>query len=299
MTFNINEFTTPDQLNQLIERAITEDLGPDRLDITTQTFIPENLTATAHVIARQPGTLAGAALIPHIIAAYNPNIALQAHLEDGATLQPGSNIATLTGPLRGILSAERLVLNFITHLSGIATLTSQFVKLTAGTPAKICDTRKTLPGLRHLQKYAVACGGGTNHRIGLHDAVLIKDNHLAHLHLDNLTAAVNLAAEKARQTQPNLKFVQVEVDTLDQLKHVLAADIDMVLLDNMSHDQLKQAVQLRDQLALAVLLEASGNVNLQTAQAIAQTGVDRISIGALTHSVPSLDCGLDIREDAP
>ncbi|WP_432797038.1 carboxylating nicotinate-nucleotide diphosphorylase [Poriferisphaera sp. WC338] len=293
----LSDYIAPAAISSIIQQAVDEDLGPNRIDVTSQTFIPETLTATAHIIARKPGILCGAALLPQITATYDPAITLTIHVNDGSRIQPQDNIVTLTGPLRSILPAERIALNFVTHLSGVATLTDQFVQLTEGTSAKICDTRKTIPGLRGLQKYAVACGGGTNHRIGLYDAVLIKDNHLAHLHMENLSAAITEACHRARAAHPNLKFVQVEVDTLEQLVQALTAPVDIVLLDNMPPEVLQQAVAMRNKLSPTIQLEASGNVNLQTTHAIAEAGVDRISIGALTHSAPSLDFGLDIHEN--
>ncbi len=196
--------------------------------------------------------------------------------------------------MRDLLAIERVALNLLCHLSGVATLTAQYVAKCKGTKAGIYDTRKTLPGLRGLQKYAVACGGGRTHRIGLYDAVLIKDNHLAGTPISKLAEMLTKSAGQARRLTPGLQFVEVEVDTLDQLCEVLKAPVDIVLLDNMRPSLLQQAVTMRDATAPKIELEASGGVNLDTVAEISRTGVDRISVGALTHSAPSLDIGLDI-----
>lgn len=292
------DYASPELVRTAIAWAVEEDLGPVRRDITTQTLVPESARTTAAMRSRKPGCLSGLALLPEIVRAYDPSITLRLPKQDGQSIAPGEVAAEFTGSLRSILMMERVALNFTTHLSGIATLTAQYVALTKGTRARICDTRKTLPGLRAFQKYAVACGGGTNHRIGLFDAMLVKDNHIAHLSLQELPHALATAIRAARRATPAIAFVEVEVDTLEQLAQVLAmptdARPDMMLLDNMGPDLLRQAVSMRDAKAPNVLLEASGGVNLQTVAAIAQTGVDRISIGALTHSAPSLDLGLDI-----
>ena len=221
---------------------------------------------------------------------------LSRHAEDGERLEAGATFLSVQGPLRGILAAERTLLNYVGHLSGIATLTARYVERTAGTRAAICDTRKTMPGMRMLEKWAVRCGGGTNHRIGLFDAMLVKDNHVAGLAPKEMAERVASAASDARMRSP-LRFVEVECDTLDQLRAILslpAGTVDMVLLDNMRPAQLADAVRMRDSAAPAVLLEASGGVHLDDVAAIAATGVDRISVGALTHSAPCLDVGLDI-----
>lgn len=283
-----------DELADLIRRARAEDLGPDGTDVTSDLFIPADLKAKASVVARQPGYLSGAALLNQVVSTYDTSISVQVATPDGSAIKPGQTVATLTGPLRSILTAERVALNFMTMLSGVATLTARYVEQTAGTRAKVYDTRKTLPGLRGLQKYAVACGGGATHRMGLYDAVLLKDNHLAQVGDGNLTNAVTDAVQKCRAAHPGLKFVMIEVDTLTQLEQVLTTGIDIVLLDNMTTDQLIRAVEMRNRILPGVELEASGGVTLDTIRAIAQTGVDRISVGALTHSAPALDLGLDI-----
>ncbi len=269
-------------------------MGHKGLDLTSQTFIEADRQGKATFRARKEGKLAGAALLQWIARIYDPSLEVEEHMADGDNLTTGCDIATVTGPLQSILSFERVALNFMTHLSGIASMTWQFVQLTQGTKAGIFDTRKTIPGLRSLAKYAVVCGGGQNHRIGLFDAILIKDNHIAHIPLEQLGEALKVSFAAARQSENPPKFIEVEVDNLEQLKRVLDCGVDMVLLDNMDNDTLKQAVAIRDELAPTVQLEASGTVNLSTVADIAKTGVDRISVGAITHSAPTLDIGLDI-----
>ena len=287
-------FVTPAELETLVTLARREDMGPDARDLTSELFIPATLTGRALFRARKPGQLAGVAIIPTVARLYDPRLTTHPLLTDGSALHADQALAEVAGPLRSLLAMERVALNFLTHLSGIASLTARYRAATAGTRAVICDTRKTIPGLRQLAKYAVVCGGGVSHRLGLYDAVLIKDNHLAHLGLPDLAQAVQQAVARARVLQPAPKFVQVEVDTLAQLERVLPVQPDMVLLDNMTPDLLRQAVALRDRVAPNVQLEASGGVNLDTVRDIARTGVDRISIGALTHSAPALDIGLDV-----
>ena len=290
----LDVFITRDELIATIERAKREDMGEINRDITSQVFIPGDRPCVATMHARKSGVLAGAALFPLIAQAYDPAIKLDSNKHDGDALAPRDAIATFKGPLRSVLAMERIALNFATHLAGIATLTAAFVNAVKGTKAKICDTRKTIPGLRGLEKYAVACGGGCNHRIGLYDAVLVKDNHLAHVPAGDLQKTLDEAIQRARAAQPPPAFIEVEVDTLEQLERVLSCDVDIVLLDNMTTSQLQQAVTMRDRAAPKVELEASGGVNLDTVRSIAATGVDRISVGALTHSAPALDLGLDI-----
>lgn len=291
---HLNDFIDDPTLRLLTETAKLEDLGPEGVDVTSACFIDNSAMGRASFVARDPGRLAGLAALPTVCSAYGGRIELALHASDGDAVEPGQSLATLAGPMREVLAIERVALNLLTHLSGVATLTAQYVACCAGTNAKVCDTRKTLPGLRGLQKYAVACGGGTTHRIGLYDAVLIKDNHLAGTPLELLAGRLTETAEQARQLNPDLKFVEVEVDTLEQLAQVLKAPIDIALLDNMPPDMLTQAIAIRNEHAPAIELEASGGVSLDTIGDIAKTGVDRISVGALTHSAPSLDIGLDI-----
>jgi nicotinate-nucleotide pyrophosphorylase (carboxylating) len=256
-----------------------------------------------NVVARKPGVLAGSPIGRMVFAALDPSITWTAHKADGDVLAPGDVVATVAGSLGQLLVGERTMLNFLTHLSGIATLTRQFVDAVVGTSACILDTRKTLPGYRLLEKYAVRCGGGVNHRMGLYDGVLIKDNHLAawtsqrkprgpapSVPPNTIAAAVRTAREKS----PPGVSIEVEVDTLDQLRDALEGAPDIVLLDNMDAATLRQAVAIRDAFTKTkILLEASGGVTLATVRAIAETGVERISIGALTHSAPALDLAFD------
>lgn len=288
-------FLTPADLRALLATAKREDLGEAGLDATGELLIEVGRQGRAAFVARKPGVLAGGAFLPEIAAAFGSSLKLELRLTDGAPLAPGAVIATVAGPLQDILAFERTALNLLGHLSGVASLARQYADAAAGTRARIHDTRKTLPGLRGLQKYAVACGGGHTHRMGLFDAVLVKDNHIAHLQTGELTAFLARTAGKARERFPQVKFVMVEVDTLAQLEAVLAAPgVDLILLDNMDSATLRQAVALRDARAPKIELEASGGVTLDTVRAIAQTGVDRISVGALTHSAANLDIGLDI-----
>lgn len=278
--------------NTLIHRALEEDLR-DVGDVTCLAVLPPELEATVLVVARQPGRLSGSVLAEAVFGELDESVSWQPQLADGDPLAAGSVIASVTGPVRSLLSGERTALNFLTHLSGIASLTSRYVEAVHGTAAVILDTRKTIPGYRDLQKYAVRCGGGTNHRRGLFDAILIKDNHLAFL--DSRQRAIPEVLKTARDFSDahGKLVVQVEVDTAEQLQLALAAEPDMVLLDNMTTDQLRSAVDMRDRHSPKTLLEASGGVTLETVRAIAETGVDRISVGALTHSAPALDIGFD------
>ena len=278
-----------------VARALAEDLG-EAGDVTGQAMIPADTHATAVVRLRSDGVACGGAVAEEVIRQAAVDARLSRHAEDGERLEAGATFLSVQGPLRGILAAERTLLNYVGHLSGIATVTARYVERTAGTRAVICDTRKTMPGMRMLEKWAVRCGGGTNHRIGLFDAMLVKDNHVAGLAPKEMAERVASAVSDARMRTP-LRFVEVECDTLDQLRAILAlpaGTVDMVLLDNMVPAQLADAVRMRDAAAPAVLLEASGGVRLDDVPAIAATGVDRISVGALTHSAPCLDVGLDI-----
>ena len=281
----------------LIPLALDEDLQ-QRGDLTSQATISESATATVEVVAREAGVLSGSVLIALVyqaLAERMPSQALcrvQLLLEDGSPLKPGSVIAIVSGPVRALLSGERTTLNFMIHLSGIASQTAQFVERTQGSRAVLLDTRKTLPGYRTLQKYAVRCGGGSNHRMGLYDGILIKDNHLAAR--TDTRAADGVIAARDFLSQATLKLpVEVEVDTLEQLQDVLTVQPDIVLLDNMTPANLQRAVAIRDEHSPSTLLEASGGVNMENIGCIAGTGVDRISVGGLTHSAPALDIGYD------
>jgi nicotinate-nucleotide pyrophosphorylase (carboxylating) len=273
---------------RLIDLALAEDLGKEG-DRTSLVTIPETTQGTAAFVARSPGVLAGLPAAGMVIHAIDPTLTFTVVIPDGSRIPKNALLGRVSGPLRSILAAERTALNFLQRLSGIASLTHKYVDEAAGYRAQILDTRKTTPGWRLLEKYAVRMGGGTNHRLGLFDGILIKDNHLAGLGGD-----VRKAVEAARSYSNNEGLsVEVEVDTLEQLKTALDVKADIVLLDNMSTDQLRAAVALRNDLSPGVRLEASGGVNLGTVREIAATGVDRISVGALTHSAPALDIALD------
>ena len=280
----------------LIALALPEDLG-ESVDRTSLATIPADKRATAIFVARRDGVVAGLPVAKLVCDAIDPDLRFYSILIDGAVVAPGAVLATLSGSLRSILAAERTALNFLQRLSGIAALTRQYVDTVAGLPVQILDTRKTTPGWRLLEKYAVRCGGGVNHRIGLYDAILIKDNHIAGI---DGPSPVRRSVELARAYPGNGGLsVEVEVDSIAQLREVLGANPEIVLLDNMTLDQLRAGVQLRNQFAPDTRLEASGGITLATLRSIAETGVDRISIGALTHSAPAFDIGLDYGEPAP
>jgi nicotinate-nucleotide pyrophosphorylase (carboxylating) len=270
----------------LVRSALVEDLGLAG-DITSAAVIPSDHRSTVVMAARQPGVVAGLDAAELAFQLVDPAITLKRHLPDGATVQPGSVIATIEGPSRGLLAAERTALNFLGHLSGIATVTAGIVTAIRDTKASVVCTRKTTPGLRALEKYAVRAGGGMNHRFALSDAVLIKDNHVA------IAGGVSEAIRRAKTGVGHMVKIEVEVDTLDQLHEAMAEGIDAVLLDNMTPDQLREAVDI---VAGRAITEASGRVTPRTAPAIAASGVDLISVGWLTHSAPVLDIGLDFVE---
>jgi nicotinate-nucleotide pyrophosphorylase (carboxylating) len=276
----------------LIRLALAEDLGAAG-DLTTRALIGERETATVRIVARQRGVLAGLPVARQVFESVDSAIAWSGALADGASLERGTVVAELSGSLRSLLTGERTALNFLTHLSGIASLTRQYVAAVAGTRAGIFDTRKTLPGWRILEKYAVRIGGGRNHRIGLYDMVLIKDNHLAGWRTTGSGHTIAAAIRVARAAVGGKIAVEVEVDSLEQLRDALAGPPDIVLLDNMTCDQLRQGVAIRDATAHEVELEASGGVTLETVAEIARTGVERISVGALTHSALALDLAFD------
>ena len=277
---------TEAEIHAAVRAALAEDIGPG--DATTLATVPATARARARLRAREPLTVAGLALAETAFRELAPEVEIILSARDGQRLEAGATLLTVAGPARALLTAERVALNFLQRLSGIATLTARYVAAVAGTPVKILDTRKTTPGGRRLEKYAVACGGGTNHRTGLYDLVLIKDNHLAALR-DAQPNAIAAAVQRARTHYPRLK-VEVEADTLVQAGQAADAGADIILLDNMPPDRLREAVRL---IAGRSRTEASGGVNLQTVGAIADTGVDYISVGALTHSAPAVDLGLD------
>jgi len=292
----LSQYLSDDALRCLVSAARREDLGPDGVDVTCRAMGDAMHRLTMGVMrSRVPGRVAGLAATAVIAEVFDAAVTLETCVSDGSAIDAGAPMVVLRGPVCGLLGMERVALNFITHLSGIATLTARFVDAVADTQAVICDTRKTLPGLRALEKYAVACGGGVNHRLGLHDAVMIKDNHLASLSASRWDAELRELIVAARHVDPAPAFVQVEVDTLEQLRTVLNCGPDMLLLDNMDPRALSQAVAMRDDAAPNVLLEASGGVTLDTVRAIALSGVDRISVGAVTMSAPALDIGLDMQ----
>ncbi len=287
--------------DQIIRWAIREDMGPEGNDITSGMAIPADINSTAHIVARQAGTPAGLFLLERIAAQYGPGISVRLHYPDGGEVNAGTKIAELTGPAQAILAAERVMLNFLGRLSGIATLTHAYVAaVRQACPAEksrpaVCDTRKTTPGWRRLEKYAVRCGGGTNHRMGLYDGVMLKDNHLAALarQLGPDRTLADLTMHVRRQTPPRIP-VWLEVDTLAQLAAALPGGADIILLDNMCAADMAKAVRIRNAASGAKpLLEASGGISLSTIGDAARSGVDRISIGSLTHSAPWLDISMD------
>jgi nicotinate-nucleotide pyrophosphorylase (carboxylating) len=282
----------------LLDCALEEDLRGTG-DLTCRALIDENDQGRVHVVARTAGVLAGEPIAHMVFKRLDPAVTWETQIADGSPLESGSIIATVSGPLRALLTGERTALNFLTHLSGIATLTRNFVHAAVGTKAIILDTRKTLPGYRALHKYAVRAGGGTNHRMGLYDGVLIKDNHLAAWCRTDSGPTIADAIAQARKSTPSRLSIVVEVDTLEQLTDALDGPPDIVLLDNMDCSTLREAVAIRDKVAPTVLLEASGGVSLKAVADIARTGVDRISVGRLTHSAPALDIAFDWPDARP
>ena len=271
-------------LDPIIRLALAEDLGRAG-DLTTDATIPAGTSMEAAMVSRKPGHLAGLDAARYALNLIDRNVTWTAHAADGDSIAAGQTLVSLAGPARVILTAERTMLNLVGRLSGIATLTAQYVAAVEGTPARIVCTRKTTPGLRALEKRAVRCGGGTSHRYGLDDAILIKDNHIA------ACGSIREALTRARAYAGHLRAIEIEVDTLGQLAEALAGAPDAVLLDNMDLPTLREAVAMIGGRCVA---EASGGVSLDTVADIAATGVDFISVGALTHSAPNLDVGLDV-----
>ncbi len=283
-------------LQQLLELARAEDLGDGDL---TGSLLPGNVRADAQFVPRQRMVVCGADLLGQIANGYGKRIDTKVFVHDGQVVEAGEPLAAWAGPARDILAAERVALNFLQRLSGVATTTAEYVRATAGTGAAIYDTRKTIPGWRDLAKYAVRCGGGRNHRQGLYDAVLIKDNHLAILASAGASDPIAAIAAELDRIRPKLGpegFVELEVDTLEQLAVGLALDVDIIMLDNMPADQMAQAVAMRATSGKSerIALEASGGITLTNLTEAARTGVERIAIGAITHSAESVDIGLDI-----
>jgi nicotinate-nucleotide pyrophosphorylase (carboxylating) len=278
-------FLSPLEIDAVVTRALAEDLGRAG-DVTSIATIPEDTPAHAIVVARAAGVIAGLPLVAAAFEKLAPGIKIAANGRDGMRAAAKTALMTVDGPARAVLSAERVALNLLGRLSGVATATHEFVRRVAGTRTRICCTRKTTPGLRALEKYAVRCGGGFNHRFGLDDAILIKDNHIA------VAGGIRAVLERAKAAAGHLVKIEIEVDTLDQLREVLAVGLaDAVLLDNMDVATLRQAVEM---VAGKVALEASGGINLDTIAEIAKTGVDYASSGWITHSAPNLDVALDI-----
>lgn len=285
-------------VRRLLELARDEDLGPERRDLTSELFCDEHATVRCVVAARQDCVVAGLALVPDVLEVFECEGAVRwtAMAHDGDSAPRGAPVAIIEGAKRAVLKAERTILNTIGRLSGVATQTSRYIEaMGQGVQSVLCDTRKTTPGLRVLEKYAVVCGGGVSHRMGLYDAVLVKDNHLAGVSREALSRHVEEMARRAR-AEPSCTFVEVEVDGLEQFDRLCAVEpglVQIVLLDNFALADLRTAVEMRNRRCPQLLLEASGGVNLQTIRVIAQTGVDRISVGALTHSAVGADFGLD------
>ena len=270
----------------LIELALAEDVGSG--DITTRATVPPEQLAAGRFLVKGTGVLSGMPAVRAVFARVEPRVVVEQRVPDGARVAPGDVVATVTGPARGVLTGERVALNFLQRLSGVATITAAYVAAVAGTRARIIDTRKTTPGMRTLQKQAIRDGGGHNHRLGLADGVLIKDNHLAAI---GGRERVTRAIAAAREAAPHTLKIEIEVTTLDELEQALAAGADIVLLDNMDAPTMAEAAR---RAAGHALLEASGGVTLDTVRAIAETGVDLISVGALTHSAPALDISLEL-----
>ncbi len=300
-TVSLDESTRVDA-QTLIRLALAEDLS-DGVDCTSEALVDANELGSAQLLARGAGIVCGIQ-VAQLVLQHFPEVLWSPQVVDGQAVTANALLATFSGNSRQMLRAERTILNFMGRLSGVATLTHSFAELIRGTRARVVDTRKTTPGWRRLEKYAVLCGGGVNHRLGLFDAVLIKDNHLAQLRQtfgdeqQVIRQAVGRARQWIRAQQDRLPHgirtvVQIEVDRIEQLEFALNSQPDMILLDNMNCQQLAQAVSIRDRLAAHILLEASGGVRLDTIRAIAETGVERISVGALTHSAINFDIGLD------
>lgn len=295
---------------QLIEMAILEDIDATNLasgmDCTTAAIVPRSAHARAAFVSRSGGIICGVEVVKLALQQWAPNVELNVNIDDGERVDAGQTIGVMSGLAHDILTMERTCLNFMCRLSGVSSLTRSFVDRISGTAACVLDTRKTTPGWRRLEKYAVSCGGGKNHRMGLYDAIMIKDNHLAFFRSQvkkegevipvAIRNAKNWIDEYANEL-PNGKatVLQLEVDTLEQLRVALATDCDIVLLDNMNSEQLREAVEIRNHTSPEILLEASGGVDLDSIVEIAKTGVERISVGAVTHSATNFDIGLDWR----
>jgi nicotinate-nucleotide pyrophosphorylase (carboxylating) len=280
----------PIELSHIVERALAEDLAGG--DVTTDALIPQHIEASASFVPRKPGVIAGLDVAKAVFLRIDPEVRFSAKLVDGDVVEGGETVATVTGSLASILKAERVALNFMQRMSGIATMTADYVKAVKHTQTAIVDTRKTVPGLRALDKYAVAAGGGRNHRRNLSDGVLIKDNHIAALQAEGFS--LQHIVRRARANAPHTVKIEVEVESLEEVPAALEGGADIIMLDNMSVDAMRKAVQL---CRGKCLTEASGSITMETVAKVAETGVDMISIGALTHSVKALDIGLDFVQD--
>lgn len=296
-------FPKLDEFRDLIQLARAEDLGPPGDDVTSRLLVDEKLIGVGTLVQKAVGIVCGLPMVEHVCRAYDERLRVEQipgfHIDiiegrfSDLKITP---LVRVRGPMRSLLAAERVILNFLQRMSGVATLTQRFVRRVEGTRARITDTRKTIPGFRALDKYAVRVGGGTNHRIGLYDGLLVKDNHLAAYSLRDLSSNLSRIIQQCRGEDPK-RLVEVEVDRLDQLREVLKVDgIDVILLDNMDCPTMSRAVELRNDSSRRgkVELEASGGVTLETVRSIAETGVDRIAVGALTHSATALDISLDV-----
>ena len=272
----------------IVAGALEEDLGPG--DVTTDALIPPDIRGLGSIVAKAPGIIAGVEVALEVFRQANPDVETRTLIADGSEVSPGVVVAEVEGSIAGILKGERVALNFLQRLSGIATATSMYVKAAQGTKARIVDTRKTVPGIRQLEKYAVRMGGGHNHRYNLADGILIKDNHIAALRARGLGLVEIVSL--ARENSPHTLRVEIEVESIEEAREALEAGADVILLDNMSPEEMRQVVTMTDGRRL---LEASGGINLETVRAVAETGVDLISVGALTHSVMAMDISLDLR----
>ena len=272
----------------IVERALEEDLGPG--DITTDALIPPDIRGLGLMVAKTTGVIAGVGVALEVFRQTDPAVDARVLMADGSEVLPGDVVAEVSGSIAGILKAERVALNFVQRLSGIATATSSYVKAVQGTRANIIDTRKTVPGIRQLEKYAVRVGGGHNHRYNLADGILIKDNHIAALRAQELGLAEIVS--RARENSPHTLRVEIEVESVEEAREALEARADVIMLDNMTPEEMREVVTMAGG---RCLLEASGGINLDTVRAVAETGVDLISVGALTHSVKAMDIGLDMR----
>ena len=272
----------------IVERALEEDLGQG--DITTDSLIPADIRGMASMVAKTAGVVAGVEVALEVFRQTDPSVATRVLMADGSSVSPGDVVAELEGSIAGILKGERVALNFVQRLSGIASATSTYVEAVQGTRAHIIDTRKTVPGIRQLEKYAVRVGGGHNHRYNLADGILIKDNHIAALRAQEL-GLVEIV-NRARDNSPHTLRVEIEVESIEEAREALEARADVIMLDNMSPEEMRQVVSMTGG---RCLLEASGGINLDTVRAVAETGVDLISVGALTHSVRAMDISLDMK----